>query len=181
MNFGTASGDINYVRIGGQICDKPTVLSDTEIQCIAPPMKRCNTVAIEPTCIPTSRRSAITISIALVSPSVNNLQCPLFDYAAPLITELFSTDCVIDQRQGFTNLRLRECPTMSTTTLTIHGLNFGSSHSIISVTVDTTRLQSNKKIFCFLLTHEMSKKTSFRKTSKILNRGSLYCSKFQNF
>ena len=24
MNFGTASGDINYVRIGGQICDKPT-------------------------------------------------------------------------------------------------------------------------------------------------------------
>ena len=148
MNFGTASGDINYVKIGGQICDKPTVLSDTEIQCIAPPMKRCNTVAIEPTCIPTSRRSAITMSIALASPSVNNLQCPLFDYAAPLITELFSADCVVDQRQGFTNLRLRECPTMSTTTLTIHGLNFGSSHSIISVTVGT------KGHSCRVLSHD---------------------------
>ena len=42
LNFGTSSGSIDSVQIEGQPCEKPTIMSDTEFVCIAPPLQRCS-------------------------------------------------------------------------------------------------------------------------------------------
>jgi hypothetical protein len=128
LNFGINSGNIDYVTVDNQQCDKPTVLSDNELTCVAPPLPRCDPNHDQ--CVSTTFKSNIAISVNGLVPSSNNLQCPLFQYDRPRVTRISSPQCLT-----LTTHRLHQCETQGNRVFTLHGLNFGPSYTSLHVTV----------------------------------------------